>query len=111
MRILVIDDFRTFVDGVHEYTHARTVAAAIARIDSGERFDRIYLDYDLSASGRQYDNSEAFARYLATSTLTIAVDIITDSDDGAKRLETLLAGYNGDVTITDLGHRWNDAHM
>jgi CheY-like chemotaxis protein len=49
MKILVVDDLRTLAieQGQHDVVHARTVNKAIDLLESGVKWDVIFLDHDM----------------------------------------------------------------
>jgi CheY-like chemotaxis protein len=116
-RTLVVDDIRTFdhVDDFADRTfvYAKNSRDAIALLER-ETFDSIWLDYNLAWNNADRDdNGLRVARWLrvhAKRNGAREVWIITDLDRYAGEMEHCLrnAYVTLDVTVTDIGHRWNE---
>lgn len=100
-RVFVLDDtldrlfwFRQQLRGVAKYREAQTADRAL-EILSGEPFDLVFLDHDLSWEDaadvtRQHGNGKEIARFLARTGFAGRVVIHSKNEDGVALMRRIL---------------------
>jgi hypothetical protein len=91
--ILVIDDLRTFREVMEDeiVTYARTYNEGMADLQSGQHWDEVWLDHDLSSKKTGYDIAKWIEYHSQTNELLPIDVIIVHSSNPVGRYKMKMA--------------------